>query len=661
MGNGKKTELVHDYKAVGLKCGIEIHQQLASKSKLFCACRNDLQGTREPDFRILRKQRPVLGEEGEFDKGMLSEFLKKGSVIYEGYYDCTCTYELDETPPFACNEECIDIALEISQLLKMNIVRELHVCRKNYVDGSVPGGFQRTMELGQDGKLLLKSGKEIGIENIFLEEDAARRIETKGKTTYFRVDRLGIPLVEITTTPDIHDPEEAREAAYRIGLLLRSTNKVKTVIGSTRQDINISIKGGQRIEIKGVQKLDWIPELIKNEVHRQQILIEIRKLLKKGTITADDVILKPVDLTTIFKNTECRFVKAGIGRKSKFMGLKIPGFKSIFGKEVLPNRRFGTEVAEKVKTIAGLKGLIHSDEDLIKKYQFSEKEIQLTKEKLEIGTEDLFILLLAKGQPLETALDVIIGRCKMAFDGVPEETRQAKDDGTHVFLRELGGEKRLYPDTDTPPIILDEQRIALIGDTLGPYPWDLIAEYSKKYQLERELIEDLVMRGKIPLFDSLISLMPDNPMLVLRTITDMVKVLHREEKNVDNLEERHFRELLLGVSGKEIAKEAMEDILRVWTDTPNVTLIKAKEKAGIGSFDLSTLDAIVEDLIQKNIELVQSKGRGAMGPLMGDLMKIVGRGAVDGKILSAKLAKTIGQISSLAKGKNGNKGKGSQP
>ncbi|MHA1612460.1 MAG: Glu-tRNA(Gln) amidotransferase subunit GatE [Promethearchaeota archaeon] len=654
---GNKTELDYDYNAVGLKCGIEIHQQLDSKSKLFCSCRNELQGTRKPDFRILRMQRPVLGEEGVFDKGMLSEFLKRGSVIYEGYYDCTCTYELDETPPFVCNEECIDIALEISQLLKMNIVRELHVCRKNYVDGSVPGGFQRTMEMGQDGNLLLKSGKEIGIENIFLEEDAARRIETKGKTTYFRVDRLGIPLVEITTTPDIHDPEEAREAAYRIGLLLRSTNKVKTVIGSTRQDINISIKGGQRIEIKGVQKLDWIPELIKNEIHRQQKLIEIRKILEKSEITAEDVLLNPVDLTSIFKNTECRFVKAGIGRKSKFVGLKIPEFRGIFGMEVLPDRRFGTEVAEKVKTIAGLKGLIHSDEDLIKKYQFSEKEIKLTKTKLEIGVDDLFVLLLAKGQPLETALDVIVERCKMAFDGVPEETRQAKDDGTHVFLRELGGRKRLYPDTDTPPIIIAEKRITQIGGSLGPYPWDLIKDYEQKYKLDRDLIEDLVMRGKIPLFDSLISTMPDNPMLVLRTITDMVKVLHREEKNVDNLMERHFRELLVGVSEREIAKEAMESILRVWTDTPNFSLEKAKEKAGIGSFDLSTLDSIVENLVQDNLELVKSKGRGAIGPLMGDLMKVVGRGAVDGKVLSAKLAKAIGQISTPVKGK---KGKGSQ-
>lgn len=635
-----------DYDAVGLKCGIEIHQQLDSATKLFCNCPTELQGTREPDFRILRKQRPVLGEEGKFDAGMLSEFLKRGSVIYEGYFDCNCTYELDETPPFPVDEECIDIALEICSLLKMNIVREMHVCRKNYVDGSVPGGFQRTMEIGQNGKLLLKNGKEIGIENIFLEEDAARRIETQGKTTYFRVDRLGIPLVEITTTPDIHHPEAAREAAYRIGLLLRSTNKVKTIIGSTRQDINISIKGGQRIEIKGVQKLDWIPELIENEIHRQLKLIEIKNYLADLSIQPEDIKRDPVDLTDVFKDTKCRFVQTGIKKKLQFIGLRIPEFQGIFGKEVLPNRRFGTEVADKVKVIAGLKGLIHSDEALQEKYQFSAEEIQQTKEKLHVGPKDLFVLLLAKGQPLDAALDVIVGRCKLAFDGVPEETRQAIEDGIHLFLRELGGEKRLYPDTDTPAIILPEDRITTIGNSLGPYPWDIMEKYAKKFQLEQDLIEDLIMTGKLPLFEELIPIMPDNPMLVLRTITDMVKVLHREERNVDILELQHFKSLLEGVRDNVVAKEAMEEILRMWTGNPTLTLLQAKEKAGISSFDINQLDQVIADLIEKNMALVEAKGRGAIGPLMGDLMDIVGRGAIDGKVLSSKLAQAIGKLGS---------------
>ncbi|MHA1775504.1 MAG: Glu-tRNA(Gln) amidotransferase subunit GatE [Promethearchaeota archaeon] len=633
-----------DYAAVGLKCGIEIHQQLNSATKLFCACPNQLQGTRDPDFRILRKQRPVLGEEGKFDEGMLSEFLKGGSVIYEGYYDCTCTYELDETPPFACDEECIDIALEICALFKMDIVREMHVCRKNYVDGSVPAGFQRTMEIGQNGRLTLKNGEEIGIENIFLEEDAARRIKTEGKISYFRVDRLGIPLVEITTTPDIHDPEDARETAYRIGLLLRSTNKVKNIIGSTRQDINVSIAGGKRIEIKGVQKLDWIPLLIQNEVLRQQKLIEIKDKLKQKSFSATDIKNKPVDLTNVFQKTNCKFVKAGIKRKEKLIGLKIPGFKGIFGTEVLPNRRFGTEVADKVKVITGLKGLIHSDEPLIEKYQFSEEEIEQANQKLEINEGDLFILLLAKGKALETALNVIIERCKQAYIGVPEETRQAQEDGIHVFLRELGGEKRLYPDTDTPPIILSENRINAFEDKLPLYPWDVIKIYSKKYQLEEFLIEDLIMTGKLPLFDELITKYPDNPMLIVRAITDMVKVLHREEKDTNNLHPNHYHQIFKGLKEEIIAKEAIQKILRVWCDEPNLPLTRAKAKAGVQSVNESKLDEIITDLVRKNQDLIKSRGRGAVGPLMGDLMKIVGRGSIDGKILSSKLSQAISKI-----------------
>ncbi len=630
-----------DYDELGLKIGIEIHQQLASKNKLFCNCPNELQGTRTPDFTVLRKQRPVLGEEGKFDKGMLVEFLKKGSVVYEGYYDSTCTYELDETPPFYCNEECLDITLEICALFKTEVIREAHVCRKNYVDGSVPAGFQRTIEIGQNGKLLLKSGKEIGIENIFLEEDAARRIKTEGKTSFFRVDRLGVPLNEITTAPEIHTPEEAKNAAYRIGLLLRSTDKVKRVIGSTRQDINISIKGGERIEIKGVQKLDWIPLLVNFECQRQLSLIEIKKNLKKLNLKPSIIKNDPKDLSKLFKNTPCRFVKNGIKSGQKLIAMKIPGFNGIYGKELNPNRRFATEIAEKIKTLTGLKGLIHSDEDLLGKYKFTEKEIAQTKEKLDIGEKDLFILLLAKGKPLEIALDIIVERTKQAFKGVPEETRKAQDDGTHIFLRELGGEKRLYPDTDSQAIAIPDERIQRIKQSIGPYPWDIIDDYSKKYKISGELFEDLIMTGKLQLFDKLIKILPDNPTLVIRTITDMLKVLHRENRNIGQLKEQHFSTLLKGLKKGTIAKEALESILRIWIDSPGLTLEKAKEKAGISSFDLNDLDKIIQEIIDKNIDLIKTRGRGATGPLMGDVMKKVGRGVVDGKILSSKLQKLM--------------------
>ncbi len=640
-----------DYKKLGLKIGIEIHQQLDSRTKLFCNCPNHLHGTRPPDFTVLRQQRPVLGEEGKFDKGMLVEFLKRGSVIYEGYYDSSCTYELDETPPFPVNEECVDIALEISHLLKMDVIREMHVCRKNYVDGSVPGGFQRTMEMAQNGMMELKNGTSIGIENLFLEEDAARRIKTDGKVSYFRVDRLGIPLVEITTTPDIHSPEDAKETAYRIGLLLRSTNKVKRVLGAIRQDVNISIAHGERIEVKGVQKLDWIPLLVKFECQRQLGLIDIKTELTSRNLSEGDIQRTPIDVTDLFQNTPCKFVKAGIKKGLRFTALKFLGFKGIYGIELNPNRRFGTEVAEKVKVLTGLKGLIHSDEDLRGKYQFSAAELTALKKKLQIQEQDLFVLLLAKGQALETALDIIVERSQAALRGVPEETRQAQDDGSHIFLRELGGGRRLYPDTDSPPILLDEMHISNIHDAVGPYPWDVIQEAAKKYKLAEDRIEDLIMTGKLALFEKLAPILPENLTLVLRSITDFVKVLHRETRDISVLTDDHFVRLLTGLKDGEIAKEALEAILRVWTDAPTLSLDKAKTKAGISEFDISTLDQIVTEVVEKNKELIQTRGRGAMGALMGDLMKIVGRGAVDGKILSSTLNQKMAQYLSKTSGK----------
>lgn len=649
-----------DYKTLGLRVGIEIHQQLENQRKLFCRCPNRMQGTREPDFTLIRKHRPVLGETGEFDQAMLVEFKKNMSVVYEGYNDCNCTYELDETPPFPVDEEALDIAIELALLFRLDIIRELHVCRKNYVDGSVTAGFQRTMELGKDGKLLLASGKEIGIESIFLEEDACRKIKTEEKTIYFRLDRLGIPLVEITTGPDINDPKEARDAAYRMGLLLRSSGKVKKVLGSIRQDINISIKEGNRIEVKGVQKLDWIPDLVRFETQRQIALIEIRDILKKRELTPQMITLDLKDITKFLKDTKCNFVNAGIKKGDVMIAQKVFGFQGLFGKEVQPNRRFGTEIAGKVRVLTGLKGLIHSDEDLIGKYNFSKEEIQLIQKELGIGDNDAFIMILGNSDMVKSAFQLVIDRIKMAFKGVPPETRQAKEDGTHEFLRELHGGTRLYPDTDSIAINIPEDRIQRIKRSLGEYPWEMIGIYSQKFKLDANLIENMIMDGNIHLFEKLTQIIPENPMLVVTTLNDTMRVLHREEKDIDNLHESHFIALFEALKNKKLAKEAFEPILEVWCDHPELSLNSAKEKAGISTIKISDVEKVIQQLIQKNGELIQTKGKGAIGPLMGDVMNEIGRGTVDGKTLSTMLGKAIDSFLTNAQGQ-GIKSKEAKP
>jgi glutamyl-tRNA(Gln) amidotransferase subunit E len=427
----------YDYNKLGLKVGIEIHQQLDTKGKLFCRCPNKMI-LKDPDFRLTRTFRPVLGEEGKFDKAMLLEFKKKTIVEYEGYHDSNCTYEFDETPPFECDQESLDIALEIGLLLNMNLIDELHICRKNYVDGSVPAGFQRT-GCWNHGKLSLNDQKDMGIEILCLEEDACKRVnEEDSNKTIFRLDRLGIPLVEIATAPDLHTPEEARQGALRIGMLLRGTGKVKKQLGATRQDINVSIATGNRIEIKGVQKLDWIPPLVRNEVRRQLSLCSIRDQMKQRGISAQILNQKPIDITNLLKDTQCGFVNKGIKNNEKVWGLRVPKMKGLWGIEVQEGRRFGTEVANKIKVITGLKGLIHSDEDL-NKYKFSENEIKSIREKLQCNEEDLFVLILGSEQRLQDAMDIVITRVIQALDGVPPETRKALEDGNNEFLRFNGG------------------------------------------------------------------------------------------------------------------------------------------------------------------------------------------------------------------------------
>lgn len=623
-----------DYEKLGLMCGLEIHQQLDSKSKLFCRCPNTLQGTREPDFTLKRYMRPVLGEMGTYDEAMLTEYEKGMNIIYECYNDVICTYELDETPPFQCNDEARKIAMEIGLLLNSNIIEEMHVCRKNYLDGSVPCGFQRTMILAKDGSFKLENGKKIGIDILCLEEDAARRTDTKNKTNFFRLDRLGIPLVEVTTKPDINHPDECREAAERLGLLLWTTN-VKKVLGSIRQDVNVSIKAGTRIEIKGVQKLDWIPILINCEVSRQLKLVEIKGELEKRGLKEADLPKKPVDLSNDLKNTKSNFISKGIKSGKKLYGLNFMGFKGFFGKELMENYRFGTEVASKVKSISGLKGIIHSDENL-KNYKFSDEDIKKIKEKLKSREDDCFVLVLGTQKEVDKAVKVAISRVGYAFKGVPPETRRANDDGTTEFLRELHGGARLYPDTDSQAILNTEQEINEIKKALPDYPWVTISNYSQKYNLEERMIKDLIFDGKLTLFDKLIVLYSENPQLIITTLLETTTALRRDSKKVENISDDDYISIFNLLKAKEIGKEAIEEFMILKADKPELSIEEIKKDLNIERISEEDLKKMINSIINKSIDMVKEKEMRAFQPLMGVVMEEV-RGKIDGKIVSNEL------------------------
>ncbi|MHA1368671.1 MAG: Glu-tRNA(Gln) amidotransferase subunit GatE [Promethearchaeota archaeon] len=630
-----------DYEKIGLKCGIEIHQQLKTKRKLFCRCPAVLT-TREPDFTVLRTFRPVLGEMGVFDKAMLLEFKKKMKVIYQGYNDINCTYELDDTPPFECSDEAINIALLLAKILNMTIVDELKVCRKNYLDGSVPAGFQRTIIVAKDGYYTLANNKKIGIEILCLEEDAARRIEQKGNYITFRLDRLGIPLVEIATAPDITDPNEAKEAAARLGLLLRGTGKVRRGLGVTRQDINVSIAKGERIEIKGVQKLNWIPILVENEAKRQLNLLDLKEKILSREISKEMIEAiddDGVDLSPIFAKTNVHFIKKGLKNKNLLVGIKIPKLSGLLGLELQPDRRFGTELSDRVRLIAGLSGLIHSDEDL-QKYGFADEEIEKVIQNLKMGKDDAFILMLGKKDKIQRAIPVIKERLKEALIGVPPETRRALENGNTEFLRGLHGGSRLYPDTDSRSILISEERIKAIE--IPPKPWDIIADMKKKHGLDPKKIEQVILDGCFSILAKIINITNVNPSLILNTLTNTITAIKRDGFDVENITDQHFLDMFKALDEKKLSKEAIEDLLKTICQDPTMTIKHAARKLNISAMKLEDLIKIINETINKNEKLILERKDRAFSPLMGDIMAKA-RGKIDGKIVARELRKALNE------------------
>ena len=508
------------------------------------------------------------------------------------------------------------------------------------MDGSVPCGFQRTLILGLNGHIEINN-KKYGINTLCLEEDAARKIayDEKNKIITYRLDRLGIPLVEIVTDPDVRTPRECRELAFNLGLLLRSSGLVKRGLGTIRQDINVSIKNGARVEIKGVQKLDWIEGLIDNEIERQINLLKIKNEMESRNIKKSDFDVKIVELTEIFNQTNFNPLRSALKKKMKVFGIKAPKMRGILGIEIQPNKRFGKEIAEKVRIITGLRGLIHSDEDLTR-YKISQEEVSNIKKKLDINEDDAFIFLFGPEDKVKNAIDVILNRLKMALDGVPQETRRAKDDFTTEFIRELHGGKRLYPDTDTSPIIINDNLIKKLKSNLPEYPWQIIDRIYEKYKLDEHIIIELILNERLDLFEKIVSEYNVDPILVSTTFLEHFKALSREKVSIENITDEHLLDLFKALSEGKIAKEIIKNILKMIANNPKQNIDQVIKKLKIETISTESVEQIINKILEKNINLIKEKGDRAFKPLMGDVMRSV-RGKIDGKLVSSLLKEKL--------------------
>jgi glutamyl-tRNA(Gln) amidotransferase subunit E len=491
----KKTHL-KTYKELGFMSGLEVHQQLNTKEKLFCRCPAGLYSDFEDyDAEIIRHMRPTLSEMGTYDGTALMEFRTRKNITYRIKNETTCTYDVDDTPPFPINREAIDYAVQIALQLKLNIVGELHITRKQYLDGSIPTGFQRTAIIGIEGVIPLKK-KKIRIIQLSIEEDSCREVSDIGHERTYQTDRLGIPLIETVTYPEMITPDEVLEAAQYIRFLNRSSGKVRVGIGAGREDVNVSITGGTRVEIKGVSHNIWIPELTHNEAFRQKALLMIKDELNKRI--PDTKKWKPLFKNVDFDVSDIGYepIKDAMNNGWKLVACNLPEFKGILSHFLQPKKTFADELEGRLKVIACLEkpNYVHS-EDM--NPVFSEALLKQRSKLLNCKTNDAQIVFWAPQEDVQTACETIEERCRMAFEGVPNETRKALKDGTTIFERVLPGADRMYPDTDSAPIPIEDEYIEKQRKEL-PVDLEQRLEQLKKWQVPQDCYHYILRNNLVP-------------------------------------------------------------------------------------------------------------------------------------------------------------------
>ena len=615
---------------LGLMMGLEIHQQLNTKHKLFCPCSTDLTDD-EHDEEIIRNLRPTQSELGQIDRAALQESLRDMTFKYEAYNNHTCLVENDDEPPHALNREALDICITIASLLNMKMVDEFHTMRKQVIDGSNTGGFQRTGLAATDGYLDTPYGR-VAIESLGLEEDAARRIDSDGEYTQFRLDRLGIPLAEITTDPSMHHPEQIKEVAYMIGQVLRSTN-VKRGLGTIRQDVNISITRGARVEIKGVQDLDLMPVIVENEVTRQLALADIKDELIKRNAKVEDTIY---DLDEVFKDTSSKILSSAECIK----GIILRGFDGLIGKEVQPGRRFGTELSSYAKKM-GVSGLFHTDE--LPAYGITQEEVDALKSYLKTGPEDAIIIVAHDEDVAVNALNETIRRAEMAFDGVVEETRKALDDGNTEYMRPLPTANRMYLETDIPLFQITDDMVEPIKNNLPELPDEKEARIIKEYKLSEDLSSQLVRRLLADRFEELMAKLKVDSTTVASVLVSDLRDLRREGVDVSIFTNEKLTETFKLLEDNKISKDALKDLMLAVSQKPEEPVEKIAEEENLTLLSEDEVRAIIHDIVSGQENMVKERQMGAMGPLMGMSMKQL-KGKADGSLVNKIVREEIQKL-----------------
>jgi len=589
------------YRSMGFKCGLEIHQQLKTKKKLFCHCPSGhYQEAEDFDAEIVRHMRPTLSELGEYDGTALMEFKTRKNIFYRLRNDTACTYEFDDTPPFLLNREALTISMEIALLLKTSVVGEVHITRKQYLDGSIPTGFQRTSIIGINGTIPIRS-KQVEIIQISLEEDSCREVSDIRHNRVYRTDRLGMPLIEAVTGPDMTTPTESYEAGQYIRFLTRSTGKVRTGIGAARQDVNVSITGGRRVEIKGVSRIHDIPRLTHNEAFRQLALLHIRDELSARFKQKKTVDVKEVDLPASLISDDCYPLRSAREKGYRVVAVRLKGFGSILSHFTGPERMFADEIEERLKVIACLESPFMSHSEKLNG-EIPESFNRAVRSLIQCEESDAWILLWGPKEDIPTAIETIRERCELAFDGVPDETREAMPDGTTIFERVLPGPNRMYPDTDSAPIAILDSEIETVRSEL---PDDVSAMIQKldEWHVPEDTYPYILSRNLFPLLEALIERFQVAPVFAGTLLGHRLKYLEGHFSPSAPFHYERILDLVQYVTDKGIHMNILPTMLKELYQHPNMDFDSICSTVGYRKTETEKLHSQIPILIKKFQEI----------------------------------------------------------
>ena len=626
-----------DYEKVRLKVGLEIHQQLGTSAKLFCSCKPEL-FKEEPEITFLRALRPTQSELGQVDPAAYFEFQKGVKILYEASRATSCLVEMDEEPPHPLNPEAVETVLTVALMMKAKPVDEIHVMRKTVIDGSNTTGFQRTCVIALSGEIKMGE-KTIPIQHAGLEEDAARKTgEEEGNVTRYRIDRLGIPLIEIATAPVIKSPKEAEEVAFAIGRILRATGKVIRGLGTIRQDINISIPNGALMEIKGLQELELVPLVVEYEVQRQLNLIRITEELGRTGLKQDDLKEEFFDVSHTFKQTKCKVIRKALDGNQHVLAVKLLKFRGFLKRELMPGFRLGTEMADRARFWGRVGGIFHTDE--MPAYGITAEEVEELRKTVRAEDEDAVVFVADKAENAKDALKAVVERAREALKGVPAETRGPNPDGTTRYMRPRPGAARMYPETDIPPTQITEDYVRKISLHLPELPEQKLESLTKAYKLNQKLAKQILDSEYGELFETIVKESTVSPTTVAAFMTETAKALKRDGVSVEKVLDNQIREIFQAVGSGRLTKEAIPEIVSWLSQHEDSTVENAIDRIGLKMLSNEELDEIVNSVIEHNRSLIEERGANAFGPLIGMVMKEV-RGKANAALVSELIKKRL--------------------